>query len=323
MSSQAAYLGIDVGSVTTKFAVLDARDAVIATLYTRTRGDPIAALQNGLRELRAQMPRGVVIAGLGATGSARELAGVVVGADVVKNEITAHALGALRAVPDVQTIIEIGGQDSKIILLRDGLVADFAMNTICAAGTGAFLDQQATRLNLRIEDFGALALQSRTPAKIAGRCTVFAESDMIHQQQVGHRIEDILYGLCVALARNYLNNVALGKEVRAPVVFQGGVAANVGMVRAFEAELGGAVIVPPHYATIGAIGAAILAREWMARNGHMTAFRGFGLSERRYDTASFECAGCANNCEIVVLKLEGTVIARWGGRCERWTVNSG
>ncbi|CAG0963819.1 partial (R)-2-hydroxyglutaryl-CoA dehydratase activating ATPase, partial [Anaerolineae bacterium] len=209
-----AYLGIDVGSVTTKVIALDSQYHVMDSLYLRTRGKPLQVVQEGLREIQQRLPSDVEIAGVGTTGSGRYLAGAIVGADVVKNEITAHAVAASHFVPGVETIIEIGGQDSKIIILRDGVAVDFAMNTVCAAGTGAFLDQQAARLSIEIENVGALVMQSKTPVRIAGRCTVFAESDMIHKQQMGHRVEDILYGLCQAMARNYLNNVGLGKEIR-------------------------------------------------------------------------------------------------------------
>ncbi len=229
-----AYLGVDVGSVTTKLVALDDCYNVLASLYLRTRGRPIEVVQEGLRDLAQRLDGAAVeIGGVGTTGSGRYLAGVVIGADVIKNEITAHAVATSYFVPGVQTIIEIGGQDSKIIILRDGVAVDFGMNTVCAAGTGAFLDQQAARLSMSIEDVGPMALQSKTPVRIAGRCTVFAESDMIHKQQMGHRAEDILYGLCQAMARNYLNNVGLGKEIRELVAFQGGVAFNKGMIRAF------------------------------------------------------------------------------------------
>jgi predicted CoA-substrate-specific enzyme activase len=136
--------------------------------------------------------------------------------------------------PDVQTVVEIGGQDSKIIILRDGIVTDFAMNTVCAAGTGSFLDHQAERLNIPIEEFGNIALKSKSPVRIAGRCSVFAESDMIHKQQMGHPTSDIVAGLCDALVRNYLNNVGKGKDIMSPVLFQGGVAANAGIKAALE-----------------------------------------------------------------------------------------
>ncbi len=315
-----AYLGVDVGSVTTKVVALTADTTVLAGLYLRTRGKPLEVVQQGLRELRQLLPTGLTIAGVGTTGSGRYLAGVVVGADVVKNEITAHAVATSHFVPGVQTIIEIGGQDSKIIVLRDGVAVDFGMNTVCAAGTGAFLDQQAARLSLDIAAVGPMALQSKTPVRIAGRCTVFAESDMIHKQQMGHRVEDILYGLCQAMARNYLNNVGLGKEIREPVAFQGGVAFNQGMLRAFQEALGVPIHVPPHHEVMGAIGAAILAREAMRRQGMPSRFKGFGVSELNHRTVSFECRHCSNHCEIVQVSVQKQVVARWGGRCERWEV---
>jgi predicted CoA-substrate-specific enzyme activase len=315
------YLGIDTGSVTNKFAVLDGQGSLITSLYMRTLGRPIEVTQNGLRQIGQQLGNGWRIRGVATTGSARKLIGTVVGADVVKNEITAHAVGALHHVPGVQTIIEIGGQDSKVILLRDGIVVDFAMNSVCAAGTGSFLDQQAFRLNIPIEEFGPLAMRSRTPVRIAGRCTVFAESDMVHKQQMGHKVEDILYGLCQALARNYLNNLCLGKELLGPVVFQGGVAANVGMKRAFEEALGMPVVVPPHYEVMGAIGAALLAQEQVAADGRSrTRFRGWEVSELEYESSSFECNGCPNQCEVVRILVGGELLARWGGRCGKWEV---
>ena len=314
-----AYLGIDVGSVTTKFAVLDAQGSLITSLYTRTQGRPIETTQTGIRQIGRALGDAWQIRGVATTGSARKLVGVVAGADVIKNEITSHAVGALHYAPGVQTVIEIGGQDSKVILLHDGIVVDFSMNTVCAAGTGSFLDQQAYRLNIPIEEFGALAMRARTPVRIAGRCTVFAESDMIHKQQMGHPVEDILYGLCQALARNYLNNLCLGKEILGPVVFQGGVAANAGMVRVFEESLQMPVVVPPHYGVMGAIGAALLAQEHVASNGHgPTQFKGWDVSEVVYETSSFECKGCANRCEVVQIKVGGDALARWGGRCGKW-----
>lgn len=312
------YLGIDVGSVTTKLVALDSAYQVLVSLYRRTHGRPIEAVQQGLIELHARLAPECRVAGVGTTGSGRQLAGVVIGADIVKNEITAHAVGASHFVPDVQTIIEIGGQDSKIILLRHSVVVDFAMNTVCAAGTGAFLDQQAFRLGIAIEEFGPLALRSTTPVHIAGRCTVFAESDMIHKQQMGHRREDILYGLCQALARNYLNNLGLGKDIQPPVVFLGGVAFNQGIVRAFEEILNLPIIVPPHHEVMGAIGAAMLAHEAMRRDGNHSRFRGFQISQIPYRTSSFECQACPNLCEIVQVRMADKLIDRWGGRCDRW-----
>lgn len=314
------YLGADVGSVSTNIAVIDVFGNVLETLYMRTQGKPVQTVQQALKKIAGNLPASINVQGVGTTGSGRMLASVLLGADAVKNEITAHAVAALHLVPQVRTVLEIGGQDSKIIILRDGIVTDFAMNTVCAAGTGAFLDQQAARLNIPIEKFGHYALDSRTPVRIAGRCAVFAESDMIHKQQTGHSIPDIINGLCEALVRNYLNNVARGKNIGQPFVFQGGVAANIGIRKAFERALGTEVLVPPYHGEMGAIGAALLAKEETARSGH-TYFRGFVASKLHYEPRSFECSGCANLCEVVEINVEGDVAARWGDRCGKWTVD--
>ena len=161
-------------------------------------------------------------------------------------------------------------------------------------------------------------LQAESGVQIAGRCSVFAESDMIHKQQVGHPIDSIIFGLCEALVRNFLNNLAKGKNVEAPVVFQGGVAANVGMKRAFEEALKVEVAVPEHFAVMGAIGAALLAQEMGSPS---TNFKGFQVTEIEYRTSSFNCKGCSNNCEIVKIMVEGDVLARWGGRCGKWELD--
>jgi len=270
-----AYLGIDIGSVTTKFAVLNKDDELVAHLYLPTQGKPIEMTQQGLAQIKEQLPPQTNISGVATTGSARYLAGVLVGADLVKNEITSHAIGALHYFPGAQTVIEIGGQDSKIIIIREGMVTDFGMNTVCAAGTGSFLDHQAQRLNMSIERFSQRALESTEPVPIAGRCTVFAESDMIHKQQSGYRTEDIIYGLCQALVRNYLNSVGLGKDIQTPIIFQGGVAFNQGMVKALQEELKTEVIVPAHHEVMGAIGAALLVHEEMADSRNGSKFKGF------------------------------------------------
>lgn len=310
------YLGIDVGSVTTKLVLVTERGELVSRSYLRTQGRPIAVLQQGLEEIQGWLPSQGEIRGVGVTGSARYLAGAVVGADVVKNEITAQAVGAVHYVPGVRTVIEIGGQDSKLIIIRDGMVVDFAMNTVCAAGTGSFLEQQASRLGIGIADLGEHALRSQTPVRISGPCTVFAESDMIHKQQMGYRMEDIVYGLCQSLVRNYLNDIVQGKEIAPPLVFQGGVAFNKGIVRVFEESLKTRVIVPPFHEAMGAIGVALLAQEEMSDRGKTTGFKGFGVSGIAYSTSSFECRACSKLCEIAQVLQNGEVIACWGGRCD-------
>jgi len=297
------FLGIDVGSVTTKAVVIDENNDVVSFSFTKTQGKPIVAVQKVLSELKK-----VDISGVGTTGSARHLAAAIVGADIVKNEITAHAVAALDEEPKVRTIIEIGGQDSKIIIIKDGIVVDFAMNTVCAAGTGSFLDQQASRLGIPIEEFGALALESDTDVSIAGRCTVFAESDMIHKQQMGYETKDIINGLSKALVRNYLNNIGKGKDIEEPILFQGGVASNIGIRKAFGQALDKNIIVPSHNILMGAIGSAILAKKTSK-----TKFKGFDVKDLEFEVKSIRCRACANECEIMSIEKQGKVIARLGG----------
>ncbi|NLK00925.1 MAG: 2-hydroxyglutaryl-CoA dehydratase [Clostridia bacterium] len=318
-----AYLGVDVGSVSTNLVLMEENgESIAGDVYIRTLGRPIEAIQEGMKKLSQQVEgQDIEVRGVGTTGSARNLSGVIVGADVVKNEITAHATAAINVEPTVQTIMEIGGQDSKIILLRNGIVTDFAMNTVCAAGTGSFLDQQAARLNIPIEEFGEYALLSKYPVRIAGRCSVFAESDMVHKQQMGHKTEDLIAGLSQALVRNYLNNVGKGKEILPPVFFQGGVAANEGIKKAFEEELGFEVIVPRYFHIMGALGAAILAKNEVEKNGIKTKFKGFGVSRINYTVSSFECKGCPNLCEVININVDDSLICRWGGRCGKWEYN--
>ncbi len=309
------YLGIDVGSITTKLVVLGENDQVLAKSYIRNSGRPIEAIQQGIGDILAQLGKAVPIDGVATTGSARHLAAYLVGADLIKNEITAHAIAVIDFLPESKTIIEIGGQDSKVIVLRNGVVVDFAMNTVCAAGTGSFLDQQAARLGISIEAFGDLALKANHSVRIAGRCTVFAETDMIHKQQIGHSVEDIVAGLCDSLVKNYLNNVCRGKEFLSPIVFQGGVAANRGIHKALERELEVSLIIPKHFDVMGAIGAAKLVKK---AKFSKTQFRGFDLPRKSCSTRGFECGECENQCEVIELLVDHQVVACWGDLCERY-----
>lgn len=333
--SLTVYLGIDVGSVTTKLALVDETGKYVDSIMLKTAGKPVMAVQTGLNKLYEKRLTDYDVKGVGTTGSGRALAGSLVGADVVKNEITAHAVAASTNIPGVQTILEIGGQDSKIIILRDGIVTDFAMNTVCAAGTGSFLDHQAQRLNVPIEEFGPTALKSTNPARIAGRCGVFAESDLIHKQQLGYPVEDLLYGLCQALVRNYLSNLALGKELLPTVSFQGGVATNTGMVKAFEEALNTKIVVPENHQTMGAIGAALLAMENHQYTETPTKFKGWNVADMKFTSITCACTGCSNNCEVITIvegvdevqhvekikDVKGNIIARWGGTCGRWDIS--
>ena len=308
-----AYLGVDIGSISTKGVIIDKDNNIIASEYLYTEGNPIGAVKRLIGILGKRLnKKEYKVVSVGTTGSARKLIGTMLGASVVKNEITAHAIGTTSIYPDVRTIFEIGGQDSKIILLKQGIVTDYAMNTLCAAGTGSFLSSQSKRLGVEVEDFGRIALTSKNPTTIAARCTVFAESDLVHKAQMGHKKEDIIAGLCKSVASNYLNNVGKGKKIVGPIVFQGGVSKNIGVVKAFEELTGEKIYVDENSHLLGALGVAILAR----KSKQEKEFN-FNITDISFETKGINCHGCANSCEIVCVMRDKKMIDAWGNRCER------
>ena len=312
------YIGVDIGSISTKGVLIDNDNNIIISKYIWTEGDPINATKNiiaYMKEKIKDLNLNVEIYGIGTTGSARNLIGSILNANVVKNEITAHAIGTLSKYPDVKTILEIGGQDSKIIIVRNGIVVDYAMNTLCAAGTGAFLSAQAKRLGVEIEDLGKLASLSQNPSKIAARCTVFAESDLVHKAQIGHSKEDLIAGICNSVAENYLNNLSKGKKIEEKIVFQGGVSKNSGVVNAFKKILDKEIYVDDASHLMGALGVAIMSKN-MNKNGNRIPFD-FNIQDIEFKTIGINCKGCSNNCELVKIYKDGKIIDVMGGRCER------
>jgi len=306
-----AYLGIDIGSISTKGVVINEDNEILAESYLWTLGNPIQAVKNVINEIAQNIDKSYTVVNVGTTGSARKLIGIALGARVIKNEITAHAVGTLSVVPDVQTILEIGGQDSKIILINNGVVMDYAMNTLCAAGTGSFLSSQAKRLDLKLEDFAALAMTSKNPAKIAARCTVFAESDLVHKAQIGYSKADIVAGLCRAIVLNYLNNVGKGKQIKSPVVFQGGVSKNAAVIREFENELQMPVHVDPKGHLMGALGTAVLCKSVKEESEF-----NFNVTDINFETKGVECTNCPNNCEIICVYKNNSLLDFWGNKCD-------
>jgi len=313
------YLGVDVGSISTNVVVIDPQGRVLAREYLMTAGRPLEAITEGLRRVGAGIGDRVRILGAATTGSGRYLTGDFIGADVVRNEITAQATAAAAIDPEVDTIFEIGGQDSKFISLSNGAIVDFMMNKVCAAGTGSYLEEQAEKLGISIrEEFGSLALQSRNPVRMGERCTVFMESDIVHHQQRGAAKEDLVSGLSYSIVQNYLNKVVEDRPIGKRIFYQGATAANRGIVAAFQQVCGKPVVVPPHHDVTGAIGAALLAMR--ERDWETSKFKGFDLADRKYVITSFECNGCANHCEIRQVKIEGEQPLFYGSRCEKYEV---
>ncbi len=316
------YLGIDIGSISTNVVAIDPAGKVLAREYIMTAGRPLEAVKLGLRNVRRTLGDGFEILGTGTTGSGRYMIGDFVGADVVRNEITAQARAAVEHDPDVDTVFEIGGQDSKYISLHEGRVIDFEMNKVCAAGTGSFLEEQAERLGLDIEDFGETALEAKCPANLGERCTVFMESDILAHQSAGTALEDTVAGLSYSIVRNYLHRVVGDRRIGERIFLQGGTAFNSGVVAAFNAVLGQGrnVVVPPNHDVTGAIGAALLARDEKAPGP--STFRGFGLGDISYSQDSFVCSACSNRCEIHRVVLEDERELYYGSRCEKFEQGS-
>jgi predicted CoA-substrate-specific enzyme activase len=339
-----AYLGIDIGSISTNLAVIDEEKRLLAKRYLMTAGRPIEAVKQGLEEIGAEVGDRVNILGVGTTGSGRYMIADFVGADIVKNEITAQAQAAIEIAPEVDTILEIGGQDSKYISIRDGIIVDFEMNKACAAGTGSFLEEQAEKLDISVkEEFGNLAFHSQRPSTLGERCTVFMENSLLSKQQRGAPKEDLVAGLAYSIVQNYINRVVGDRNIGEKIFFQGGVAFNKSVVAAFENYLDKNIIVPPHHDVTGAIGMALIAMKHMKSQESgvrsqepginqslilnskgltpNSTFKGFDLSRRSYEIKSFECKGCDNHCEINRVKLEGEEEPLYyGSRCEKYDV---
>ncbi|MBI5076014.1 MAG: CoA protein activase [Nitrospirae bacterium] len=334
------YLGVDIGSISTNLAIIDENCNVIAKRYLMTAGRPIEAVKQGLEEIRSEIGDRIVIAGVGTTGSGRYMIADYIGADIVKNEITAQATAAAFIDKDVDTIFEIGGQDSKYIALKNGVIVDFEMNKACAAGTGSFLEEQAEKLNISVKaEFQEIALCAKNPCRLGERCTVFMENSLMANLQRGLPKEELLAGLAYSIVQNYINRVVCKRPIGEKIFFQGGVAFNKAVVAAFENYLGKKVIVPEHHDVTGAIGMALIAREHISNQlsavsyqqseGKLktpnpelrTSFKGFEASQLPYEITSFACKGCSNICEINRINVQGVKDhLYYGGRCEKYDV---
>lgn len=310
-----AYLGIDVGSISTNLVLVDEKGDVIYRRYLWTKGKPIDVVIQGLAELNAEIGDKIEIVGAGTTGSGRYLIGELIGADLIKNEISAQARAAVEIDPEVDTVFEIGGQDSKYICIENKTVVDFEMNKVCAAGTGSFLEEQTQILGVKLEEFGDHALEAKAPINLGERCTVFIGSEVIHYQNNLDERDNLLAGLGYSTVFNYLNRVVGNKRIGNRILFQGGVAANKAVISAFEEVLKKKIIVPPNHDVTGAIGIALLVRDGGIKK---TKFKGFGLSKKSYKTSSFICKHCSNECEINRITIDNQQPLFSGGRCEKY-----
>jgi predicted CoA-substrate-specific enzyme activase len=316
------YLGIDIGSTTTKYALIDENHNLIHKSYVHTQGKPIEVTQKLLKHIADEFEDKVEIMGVATTGSGRYVVGDFLNVDLAIDEITAHARGAVEIDPKVDTIFEIGGQDSKYISLVNANPLDFDMNKVCAAGTGSFLHELANKYGINIVgEFQDIALSSRAPVKLTDRCTVFMESDLVSYYQKGASREDLMAGLCYAIVHNYLNRVVGKRKIGRRIMFLGGPSLNKGVVAAFENVLGRGLLVPLHREVLGAYGAAICVQQKMQSEGKdRSAFRGMhsAINDRMNFTEKV-CRtdpSCHNQCKLKIYQFD-TRRSIWGGECGR------
>ncbi len=309
------YMGIDIGSTSTKAVVIDSDFTPLAGLYTKTSGRPIPAVQSIFEALsEVERNKGITFnfAAVGTTGSGRKFIGKLIGADLILDEISAHARAAVDLNPEVDTIIEIGGQDSKFTTLRNGVVTFSQMNTVCAAGTGSFIEEQALKLGVSLDEYSSLAEGARAPLT-SDRCTVYMERDINHFLNRNYAVNEILAAALYSVRENYLQKVATEGSIGTHVVFQGATAKNRALVAAFEQKIQKPVFVSKYCHLTGALGAAITAIEEIEGE---TTFKGLGIYRETIPVRSETCNLCLNHCRIRVASVQGEEVA-YGFLCGR------
>ncbi len=309
-------LGIDIGSTSTKAALLDTEDRVVGWIYRKTAGDPIGAVQKLVRALRRLQARGgftLDIRGVGTTGSGRKLIRAVVGADLAMNEITAHARAAVFLDPEVDTIIELGGQDAKFTQLQNGMVYNSVMNYVCAAGTGSFIEEQALKLGIPLTEYADRAMGKPCP-KTSDRCTVYMERDLDLLLAKGWSRDEVAAAVLHSVRDNYLNKVVGGLHIGEHVYFQGATARNRALVAAFETELGSPIQVSPFCHVTGALGMCLLVRE--RASAGTSAFRGLDFADETVTVEYETCELCNNLCMLSLIHAGEETVA-WGMKCGR------
>jgi predicted CoA-substrate-specific enzyme activase len=309
------HMGIDIGSTSTKAILMDRERRVLAGFYTRTAGRPVLAVQKlfaSIHDLIDENDIDFRIIGAGTTGAGRKFLGKIIGADIIIDEITAHARAAFELNPGVDTIIEIGGQDSKFTTLRKGLVTFSAMNNVCAAGTGSFIEEQALKLRCPLSDYSSRAEGKRAPIA-SDRCTVFMERDINHYLSEGYSVDEVLASVLHSIRENYLTKVAIESSIGNTICFQGATAKNKALVAAFEQRLNKPIHVSRYCHLTGALGVALMLIEQGAEESR---FKGLRLYKKDIPVKSEVCGLCTNHCKITIADVDGESVA-YGFLCGR------
>ncbi len=312
---RACFLGIDIGSTSTKAIIIDNKDDPLAGFYSYTAGQPLQAVKaifESIHSLEEEKALNFGFRGAGTTGSGRKFIGALVGADLIVDEITSHAKAAYQLNPKTDTIIEIGGQDAKFTLLRNGNVTFSQMNSVCAAGTGSFIEEQARKLGIKLADFSDLAVGVKAPLA-SDRCTVFMERDINHYLNRGYKVREILASTLHSVRENYLQKVAVESSIGDQVCFQGATARNKALVAAFEEKLGREIFVSRYCHLTGALGTALMLREEAPAR---TKFKGLEIFRQEIPLKSEICSFCNNHCRISIAEVNNEKVA-YGFLCGR------
>ncbi len=313
------YLGIDAGSTTTKMALISEDGRLLFSHYQNNKGNPVSAAQNAVDELRKKLPEGAVIAGSCSTGYGESLLKSAFRLDVSEVETVAHTTAASFFDPEVDCVLDIGGQDMKCIKLKNGSVDNVLLNEACSSGCGSFIESFANSLGYTAEEFAKEALFAKNPVDLGTRCTVFMNSNVKQAQKEGAPVSDISAGLAYSVIKNALYKViklADPSELGSHIVVQGGTFYNKAVLRAFERIAGVNATCPDISGIMGAFGAALIAKERCKgeRSGMLPLDEIVGMT---YKTATARCGKCTNNCMLTVSTFPGGRKHITGNRCER------
>ncbi len=305
-------LGFDIGNGTIKIVVLSEKKKVIDSVYLKNVGI-INTLQKGLKIIYKRN-KNINVISCGMSGAGRNFASKIVGVDILKTEILAFSIGCLHFIPNANTLMDMGQEDGKMLIIRDKVLVDFTMNSICSAGCGSYLENVAVRFGIKIEDFAGMALKSTHPISISGKCAVFGTSNCVSKLNSGSKIEDILMGVSESLVRNFIYTLSKNKELKPPYIFGGGISLNKSVVQSLEKELNHKVIILKYSTFLTAIGMAILSLEDRPKK---TKFKGFLNMNNEFTTKTYYGTGCTNECEITQLFKNKELIGYIGNRCEK------
>lgn len=309
-----SYLGIDVGSISMKGVIINEKKEIIKSYYTRNVG-LMATIKDVIKNLKIDLK----IDGCGITGSGKEFISILIGGDVLESEVISHYIATINLHPDVKTIFDVGGEDSKLMIVDDrGNLTSFILNQDCGGGTGSMIELIAQRMSIKTEEIGDVALSSKNRVQISSKCGVFANSTVVSKLNKGVPKEDIMMGVLRGFIGNYFTMLAKGKQLRPPYVFQGATAKNKALVKCFEEELKHEVIVPEHPELMGAYGVALLAMEQVKGE---SKFKGFDISECEFKSETYYGFNCSNQCEISTIYQDGKMIGTLGNRCEKCLKN--